>query len=123
ITFRGFQKLLNGYYQVMDKFKNKTGLESTLALLDKFMDFSAANMLYNEALLNYFSLVRPGNEKKISETMKESIYFKKMQDIHNLLFKLSAKEIIRGKSDGSINNKLDPLFLSLHGWTMIIGYS
>lgn len=123
ITFRGFQKLLNGYYQVMDRFKNQTGLESTLALLDKFMDFSSANMLYNEALLNYFSIVRPGNEKQISETMNESIYFKKMQDIHNLLFKLSAKEIIRGKSDSSINNNLDPLFLSLHGWTMIIGYS
>ena len=123
VTFRGFQKLLNGYYQVTDKCKNKNGLISTLSLLDKFMDFSTENFLYNEALLNYFSLVRSGNEKKLSETIKESIYFKKMQDIHNLLFKLSAKEILRGKADGSINNELDPLFLSLHGWTMIIGYS
>jgi hypothetical protein len=46
-----------------------------------------------------------------------------MQDIHNLLFKLSAKEIIRGKEDGSIINKFDPMFLSLHAWTMVVGYS
>jgi AcrR family transcriptional regulator len=123
VTYRGFQKLLNGYYQVSEKCKNKSGLISTLSLLDKFMDFSTENFLYNEALLNYFSLVRPGNEKKLSETIKESIYFKKMQDIHNLLFKLAAKEIMRGKIDRSISNNMDPLFLALHGWTMIIGYS
>ncbi|MGE5355140.1 MAG: TetR/AcrR family transcriptional regulator [Deltaproteobacteria bacterium] len=123
VTYRGFQKLLNGYYQVAEKCKNKSGLISTISLLDKFMDFSTDNFLYNEALLNYFSLVRPGNDRKLSDSIKESIYFKKMQDIHNLLFKLAAKEIMRGKNDGSIRNNLDPLFLSLHGWTMIIGYS
>jgi AcrR family transcriptional regulator len=123
LTYRGFQKLLNGYYQVIDKNKNNTGLQSSLAILDKFMDFSAENFLYNESLLNYFSTVRSGNEKKLTEALKESIYFKKMQDIHNLLFKLSAKEVMRGKKDGSIINEFDPMFLSLHAWTMIIGYS
>lgn len=123
LTYRGFQKLLNGYYQEIDKYKNKSGLISSLALLDKFMDFSSDNFLYNEALLNYFSTIRSGDEKKLTEAIKESIYFKKMQDIHNLLFKLSAKEIIRGKEDGSIINKFDPMFLSLHAWTMVVGYS
>jgi len=123
LTYRGFQKLLNGYYQVIDKYKNKSGLISSLALLDKFMDFSSDNFLYNEALLNYFSTIRSGDEKKLTDAIKESIYFKKMQDIHNLLFKLSAKEIIRGKEDGSIINKFDPMFLSLHAWTMVVGYS
>lgn len=123
VTYKGFQKLINGYYQIAEKYKNRTGLESTLALLDKFMDFSTENFLYNEALLNYFSLVRPGNDKKLPDAVKESLYFRKMQDIHNLIFKLSAKEILKGKADGSIHNNLDPLFLSLHGWTMIIGYS
>ena len=123
VTYRGYQKLLNGYYQIIDKYKTKSGMISSLALLDKFMDFSTENFLYNEALLNYFSLIRSGNEKMLTESIKESIYFLKMQDIHNLIFKLSAKEIIRGKSDGSIKNTLDPLFLSLHAWTMIVGYS
>ncbi|HHB52343.1 MAG TPA: TetR/AcrR family transcriptional regulator [Saprospiraceae bacterium] len=123
LTYRGFQKLLNGYYQVIDKFKNKSGLISSLALLDKFMDFSTENFVYNDALLNYFSTIRSADEKKLTDAIKESIYFTKMQDIHNLIFKLSAKEILRGKKDGSIINKLDPMFLSLHAWTMVIGYS
>ncbi len=123
LTYRGFQKLLNGYYQVIDKFKNKSGLISSLALLDKFMDFSTENFVYNDALLNYFSTIRSADEKKLTDAIKESIYFTKMQDIHNLIFKLSAKEILRGKTDGSIINKLDPMFLSLHAWTMVIGYS
>lgn len=123
LTYRGFQKLLNGYYQVIDKYKSKPGLLSIIALLDKFMDFSTENFLYNEALLNYFSTVRSGNEDKLTDAIKESIYFKKMQDIHNLLFKLSAKEVLRGKEDSSIINDFDPMFLSLHGWTMVVGYS
>ncbi len=123
LTYRGFQKLLNGYYQVIDKYKNDTGLISSLALLNKFMDFSTENFVYNEALLNYFSTIRSGDENKLTDALKESIYFKKMQDIHNLIFKLSAKEILRGKSDGSIINDFDPMFLSLHAWTMVIGYS
>jgi len=123
LTFRGYQKLLNGYYQIIDKFKNKSGLISYLALLDRFMDFASENFLYNEALLNYFSTIRSGDEKKLTEAIKESIYFKKMQDVHNLLFKLAAKEIVRGKEDGSILNKFDPMFLSLHAWSMIVGYS
>ncbi len=123
LTYRAFQKLLNGYYQVIDKHKSSTGLNSALALLDKFMDFATENFLYNEALLNYFSTVRSGNEKKLTEAIKESIYFKKMQDIHNLIFKLAAKEVLRGKEDGSIINDFDPMFLSLHAWTMVVGYS
>ena len=123
LTYRAFQKLLNGYYQVIDKHKSSTGLNSALALLDRFMDFSTENFLYNEALLNYFSTVRSGNENKLTEAIKESIYFKKMQDIHNLIFKLAAKEVLRGKEDGSIINDFDPMFLSLHAWTMVVGYS
>jgi len=123
LTYRGFQKLLNGYYQTIDKYKNDSGLISSLALLNKFMDFSTDNFVYNEALLNYFSTIRSADENKLTDALKGSIYFKKMQDIHNLIFKLSAKEILRGKSDGSIVNDLDPMFLSLHAWTMIIGYS
>jgi len=71
LTYRGYQNLLNGYYQVIDKNKNNSGLQSSLSLLDKFMDFSAENFLYNEALLNYFTTVRSGNEKKLTEAIKE----------------------------------------------------
>lgn len=123
VTYRGFQKLLNGYYKIIDEHKNESGLISSLALLNKFMDFSTENFVYNDALLNYFSTIRSADEKKLTDALKDSIYFKKMQDIHNLIFKLSAKEILRGKTDGSIMNKLDPMFLSLHAWTMVIGYS
>ena len=45
-----------------------------------------------------------------------------MQDIQNLPFKLTVKEIERGKRDGSIQTTLDPMLATLHGWTMVIGY-
>ncbi len=123
LTYKGYQKLVDSYYKVIDQNKENTGLVSALQLLNKFMDFSTENNVYNEALLNYFSTIRTGDEKKLPEAVKESIYFNKMQDIHNLIFKIAAKEIVRGKEDGSIKSQLDPMFLSLHAWSMIVGYS
>ena len=77
-------------------------------------------------MLEYFSLVRSTSsgkdEAKLTAATKESIYYLKLQDIHNLPFKLTAKEIEKGIKDGSINDKIDPMFQTLHGWTMVIGY-
>ena len=46
----------------------------------------------------------------------------KLQGIQNLPFKLTAREIERGQKDGSVLNRIDPMFMTLHGWSTSIGY-
>lgn len=126
MTYKALQALNERYYSVLDEYKSKSGLESTIALLKTFMEFCEENYLYSEALLDYFATVRSTSggldEAKLTEATKDSIYYLKLQDIQNLPFKLTVKEIERGKKDGSILIHIDPMFHTLHGWTMVIGY-
>ena len=126
VTFKALQLLIEKYYDTIDKNKEKSGLESTIAIFDSFMVFCEQNYLYSEALLEYFALVRSTsdgtNEAKLTEAVKDSIYYVKLQDMHNLPFKLTVKEIERGKKDGSIQSTLDPMLTTLYGWTMVVGY-
>ena len=126
LTYRALQALVEKYYHVVDEYKTKSGLEGTIALLEAFMDFCEDNYLYSEALLDYFAMVRSTSggldESKLTEATKDSIYYMKLQDLQNLPFKLTVKEIERGKRDGSILTAIDPMFHTLHGWTMVIGY-
>ena len=50
------------------------------------------------------------------------MYFRKIQDIQNLPFKLTVQEINRGKADGSIKSDIDPMLATLTAWTASIGY-
>jgi len=90
------------------------------------MDFCESNYLYSEALLEYFSIIRSTSRgednTKLTEPMKDSISFMKLQDIHNLPFKLTIQEIERGIVDGSIHSSLDPGIQTIIGWASIIGY-
>ncbi|MBK9741897.1 MAG: TetR/AcrR family transcriptional regulator [Saprospiraceae bacterium] len=126
VTFKALQLLIEKYYETIDHNKDKTGLDCVISIFDTFMSFCEKNFLYSEALLDYFSMVRSTsdgtNEAKLTEAVKDSIYYVKLQDIQNLPFKLTVKEIERGKRDGSIQTTLDPMLATLHGWTMVIGY-
>lgn len=126
LTYKALQLLIDKFYSIMDTHKNKTGLESVLSILEAFMDFCENNFLYSELLLEYFAIVRSSsdgtNNLKLTDAVKESIYFVKLQDMHNLPYKLTAKEIERGKNDGSIKTALDAMLCTIHGWTMVIGY-
>lgn len=127
ITFRALHTLNDRYYACIDRYKNEKGIESVIALIETFMSFCEENFLYSETLLDYFSMVRStssGQDKsKLTEATKESIYYLKLQDIQNLPFKLTAKEIERGQKDGSILPQIDPIFSTLQGWSFIIGYT
>jgi len=127
ITYKALQKIIDQYYESMDKFKNKSGLESAVALTNTFMEFCENNFLYTEAMLEYFSMMRSTSQgvdtTKLTAAEKDSIYYKKLQDIHNLPFKLSASEISRGIQDGSVHKDADPMFMTLHGWTIMLGYA
>lgn len=127
VTYKGLQLLNDKYYQTIDAHKNKSGLESVIALLETFMDFCSDHYLYSEALLDYFATVRSTSAgkdlSKLTAATKESIYYTKIQDIQNLPFKLTVKEIQRGQQDGSILSKIDPMIQTLHGWATVIGYA
>lgn len=127
ITYTGLQKLINEYYETIDINKSNTGLDTAVALTEAFMNFCERNYLYTEALLEYFALMRTTMQgedtTKLTEAEKESIYYKKLQDIHNLPFKLTANEIQRGIEDGSVKPDADPMFHTLQGWTSIVGYA
>lgn len=127
ITFRALQSLNDAYYKSLDNNKNKKGIDSVVSLIETFMTFCEENFLYSETLLEYFSLVRSTSsgqdQTKLTEATKESLYYMKLQDIQNLPFKLTAKEISRGQADGSILPHIDPIFSTLQGWSFIIGYT
>lgn len=126
ITYKALQLLNDEYYLTIDRYKTQPGIECVLALTTTFMEFCESNYLYSEALLEYFSIIRSTSRgednRKLTEAMKESISFMKLQDIHNLPFKLTIQEIQRGIADGSIHNSLDPAIQTIMGWSSIIGY-
>jgi len=127
ITYKALQKLSDRYYVTLDKFKNNRGVDSVIALIETYMTFCEENFLYSEMLLEYFQMVRTTSsgkdQTKLTEATKESLYYLKLQDIQNLPFKLTAKEIKRGQEDGSIIESIDPMFSTLQGWSFIIGYT
>ena len=127
ITYRALQALNDAYYKTLDFNKSNKGIDSVVALIETFMTFCQDNFLYSETLLDYFSMVRTTSsgqdQSKLTEATKESLYYMKLQDIQNLPFKLTAKEIKRGQEDGSILPHIDPIFSTLQGWSFIIGYT
>jgi len=126
VTYRALELLIDNYYNCLDAHKSDTGLVSTIAIFRLFIDFCEKNFLYSEVLLNYFELIRStasGNQvEKLTDGLKESIYFRRLQDMQNLPFKLTVKEINRGMEDGSIRDDIDPMLATLAAWTASIGY-
>lgn len=126
ITYRAMTLLNDTFYNTLRACKNKSGLETTIDLYRTFMEVCENNYLYSEALLEYFALNRSTSggtdDKRLPSSVKESIYYLKLQDIHNLPFKLIVNEIRRGIEDKSIHPHTDPMFHTLHGWTTAIGY-
>lgn len=126
ITYMGLNELNDLFYGILDRNKNKPGIESVIEILQSFIKFCEENYLYSESLLDYYAIVRSSNDgknkDKLTEATKESMYFMKLQDVQNLPFKLTAKEIHRGQVDGSIKKELDPMVSTLFGWSTIIGY-
>lgn len=126
VTHKALQLLIDKYYSHLSAYKSKSGLESALAIFDLFIEFCEENFMYSELLLNYFSVIRSSsqgaNEDKLTEGIRESLYFRKINDIQNLPFKLTAQEIQRGQEDGSIRSDLDPMLATLAAWSSSIGY-
>ena len=126
ITYKALCLLIDKYYSTLSEYKDESGLKATIAISELFIDFNQSNFLYSEALLSYFELIRSTaqgtNKDKLTDGVIESAYFKKLQEIQNLPFKLTVQEINRGKKDGSIKPEVDPMLATLAGWSYSIGY-
>lgn len=127
VTFKALMLLIEKYTLSVERNRDKPGIESAIALMETFMRFSEKHYLYSETLLEYFSLIRAtsaGQDQNwLTEAVKESQYYVRLQEIQNLPFKLTVKEIERGKADGSIVSEMDPMMATLMGWSMVLGYS
>ena len=126
MTFKALSLLIDRYEETLTKNVHKSGLLSSVDMFNVFVEFCEQNYLYSEALLSYFALIRStahgSNKDKITDGISESIYFEKLQQIQNIPFKYIVKEINRGRTDGSIKTGVDPMLVTLAGWTASIGY-
>ena len=126
ITFRALQLLIDKYYDSIDLYESRSGLESIVALQKLFIEFCEENFLYSEALLEYFAINRSSSSgkdlSKLTKATQESVYFKKLQHIQNIPFKLLTLEIERGQKDGSVKKDIDPMFMTIFNWSNCIGY-
>ncbi|MEP7268729.1 MAG: TetR/AcrR family transcriptional regulator [Saprospiraceae bacterium] len=126
ITYRGMHKLNDLMYTSINEHKNENGAQSVVGLLEIYLDFAEDFPLYIECLLNYMAINRSSSsgmdEARMTEAMKESIYYLKIQDIQNVPITLAIKEIERGKYDGSVKNKNKPELLFITAWATIVGY-
>ncbi len=123
ITHRAFQLLTDTYYDIIDNTSELHGAERVLKILEGYMNFSEKYFFYHEALFDYLSLVR--NLSNVSGAEREkinSIYFQKIQDIHNLPVSIVVKEIEAGKTDGSITNPESAETIYLTSWAIVSGY-
>lgn len=126
VTYYGLQQLNDAIYETVDANKRSSGLDSIMAIIETFMKHCEQNYIASETLLDYFSLLRKSSTAKrdvmMTEATKDSIFFKKLQDIQNISFKLAANEIMKGQEDGSITKDIDPFVYTLLGWTSVMGY-
>lgn len=126
ITFRGMQKLNDLMYAALSDHKNEKGAAGVVGLLETYIDFAEDYPLYIECLLDYMSINRSSSSgmdaAKMTQAMKDSIYYQKIQDIQNVPVTLAVKEIERGRQDGSVKNKNRPELLFITAWANIVGY-
>jgi len=126
VTYKALQLLIGKYYSTLSEYKEASGFDSCMAIFRLFIEFCEENFLYSEALLNYFALIRStdfgDNQQKLTESTRESLYFRKLQDIQNLPFKLAVQEVQRGMKDGSIRKDIDPMLVTLTAWAASLGY-
>lgn len=126
ITYRAFESLVDLFHRTIFENKYKKGIDSVISIMQAFMDFSVDNFLYSEAMLNYYSFVRSTgqgqDDKKLTEGMKESLFYQKVMGIQSSPVEITVKEIERGIADGSIRSGVKPQMIYLHAWATVIGF-
>lgn len=126
IVFRALTMLNNLLYDCIHQHQHKPGLASVLALMNTYVSFSEKYPLYMDTLLDYLALARQASEgpdlNKLTAALKDSLYFKKIQHIHNIPVTLVVQELKRGMVDGSVNSHEKPEILYLTAWALVLGF-
>ncbi len=126
VTYRAMQLLNDNLYRSADEYKESTGIDGLMAVLNSYLDFCEGNFFYSELLLDYMRLNRSSDDgrdqTKLTNALIDSLYYRKIQDVHNIPISIVTKEITRGVEDRSILNQQDPNMLYLIAWASVIGY-
>lgn len=126
IAFKALSVLNDQIYRAVHEHRHSSGKESVLAIMKTYLEFCESHVFYTEAMLDYMALVRSTNQgkdlEKTSRAMQDSLFFRKLHNIHNVPVNLVVEEIHRGRRDGSIINNQKPEMLYLTAWAMTIGY-
>lgn len=127
ITYRAFEKLMEVYYQALDTCYNKSGVVRVSTIFKAYLEFSEEQFNYQQLLLEYLTFIRSisGTEKenKLTEPLKHSQWFRKVQDMHNMPLTVMVQQISEGQKDGSITNQNQPEEIFLTIWALIIGFN
>ena len=126
ITYRAYETLIDLFHRTVFDNKNKSGQDSVMAIMRAFMNLSEEQYIYGEAMLNYFAFVRTTgqgqNNNKLTEGMKESLYYQKVMSVQGTPVEIAVKEIKRGIKDGSIRKGVKPQMIYLNAWALVIGF-
>lgn len=126
ITYRAYEKLIQTFKNTIKDSFGENGLETIMNVMRAFMDFSEQYYIYSEALLNYFSFVRRTgdgvDQDKLTEGMKESVYYQKVLEIQTVPVEIAISQIQRGIEDGSIKSVDQPQLIYLNAWALVIGF-
>ena len=123
ITYEALSLLNDQLYEIVHQHRNEDGIEAVVAILDGYITFSQKHPLYTTVMLDYMALIRSSkDEKKVTKALKDSLFFHKLESIHNLPVSLVVKEIKRGQKDKSIRHTDQPEKMYLTAWAMIIGF-
>lgn len=126
VTYRALQTLNEYLYRSLERDRDKKGLEKVMGLVETYMDFCDKYFLYSEVILDYMTLNRStkfGRDRaKLTDALKESMYYRRVRDIQNLPISLITQEIRNGVKDGSIRNREQPEMLYLTAWSSVIGF-
>lgn len=126
ITLKAFEIIISAYQKIIEENVNKTGKEKTLLILKMYLDFSNNNYHYYETIFNYMSIVRADMQSQTNgifqSDIKESIYYQKIKNLHNLPVAIVVGVIKEGMKDGSIKNAHNPQTIYVILWALVIGY-
>ncbi len=127
VTYRALNTLNDYIYRTIDARKDQNGLEVVLGVVEAYLDFCERNFFYAEVMLDYMTLNRStkdGKDRaKLTDALKDSMYYRMVQGIQNLPVSLTTKEIERGVADGSIRNRQKPELLYLIAWASVTGFA
>ena len=61
-------------------------------------------------------------EHKLTDGMKESLFYQKVMSVQSTPIEITVKEIKRGINDGSIRAGVKPQMIYLNAWALVIGF-